>query len=343
MVHRKIATLIFVLLLFFPLVTLAHPGGTDSSGGHTCRTNCEKWGLEYGEYHYHNSHPSVDYYSDGYNQGYDYAYSYTSVCEEDYEWWWEGPQEFGNGYEAGIEDGHFEGLQVCFEDSYQFGYDAGFEDSQNEYEYNEEPYLTVDEPSYGEGYADGYADSESEKPDEYETVSSEDVALGVEASAFEKYLSSQKSDEYMYEEGYEDGYEIAVKGYLYDDYIARHTDAERKPYQEGYYEGWVAGGGGSWEQNIWFWSLKNPTAKIVIPIIAIVLLGVVLLFIHKKNKRHKKAKTEDKELTLMQEMKPVLIILVISILLIYGITKIFWNEKDTEPVTTVEDSNPYNY
>lgn len=31
----------------------AHPGRTDSSGGHTCRTNCESWGLEYGEYHSH--------------------------------------------------------------------------------------------------------------------------------------------------------------------------------------------------------------------------------------------------------------------------------------------------
>lgn len=32
----------------------AHPGRTDANGGHTCRTNCEKWGLQYGEYHYHN-------------------------------------------------------------------------------------------------------------------------------------------------------------------------------------------------------------------------------------------------------------------------------------------------
>ncbi|MEK4749313.1 YHYH domain-containing protein [Niallia sp. FSL W8-0177] len=32
----------------------AHPGRTDANGGHTCRTNCEKWGLSYGEYHYHN-------------------------------------------------------------------------------------------------------------------------------------------------------------------------------------------------------------------------------------------------------------------------------------------------
>ena len=32
----------------------SHPGRTDSSGGHTCWTNCESWGLEYGDYHYHN-------------------------------------------------------------------------------------------------------------------------------------------------------------------------------------------------------------------------------------------------------------------------------------------------
>jgi hypothetical protein len=32
----------------------AHPGRTDANGGHTCRTNCAKWGLKNGEYHYHN-------------------------------------------------------------------------------------------------------------------------------------------------------------------------------------------------------------------------------------------------------------------------------------------------
>ncbi|WP_404815112.1 YHYH domain-containing protein [Psychrobacillus glaciei] len=33
---------------------MAHSGRTDANGGHTCRTNCEKWGLSYGQYHYHN-------------------------------------------------------------------------------------------------------------------------------------------------------------------------------------------------------------------------------------------------------------------------------------------------
>ncbi len=34
--------------------TFAHPGRTDKYGCHTCRTNCPKWGLRYGEYHCHN-------------------------------------------------------------------------------------------------------------------------------------------------------------------------------------------------------------------------------------------------------------------------------------------------
>ncbi len=51
--------LILILLLFFPGVTYAHPGRTDGNGGHTCRTNCEKWGESYGGYHYHNGGTSA--------------------------------------------------------------------------------------------------------------------------------------------------------------------------------------------------------------------------------------------------------------------------------------------
>lgn len=40
---------------FFPLVSFAHPGRTDSSGCHTCKTNCPNWGLSSGEYHCHNA------------------------------------------------------------------------------------------------------------------------------------------------------------------------------------------------------------------------------------------------------------------------------------------------
>ncbi|UPW83253.1 YHYH domain-containing protein [Lysinibacillus sp. Ag94] len=50
----KISVLVCSFLLLLPFTASAHPGRTDSNGGHTCRTNCEKWGLQYGEYHYHN-------------------------------------------------------------------------------------------------------------------------------------------------------------------------------------------------------------------------------------------------------------------------------------------------
>lgn len=48
--------LLFALIIsFVPVGADAHPGRTDSKGGHTCKTNCAKWGLKNGEYHYHNS------------------------------------------------------------------------------------------------------------------------------------------------------------------------------------------------------------------------------------------------------------------------------------------------
>src|SRR3954469_17770347 len=47
--------LIATLLAFFIFAPSdhAHPGRTDGSGGHTCRTNCASWGLATGEYHTH--------------------------------------------------------------------------------------------------------------------------------------------------------------------------------------------------------------------------------------------------------------------------------------------------
>lgn len=55
--NKKILSIlmVFTLLLSFVPLASAHPGRTDANGGHTCKTNCAKWGLKDGEYHYHNS------------------------------------------------------------------------------------------------------------------------------------------------------------------------------------------------------------------------------------------------------------------------------------------------
>lgn len=48
--------LIFTFLIVaIPYTVSAHPGRTDAQGGHYCRTNCEKWGMKEGEYHFHDS------------------------------------------------------------------------------------------------------------------------------------------------------------------------------------------------------------------------------------------------------------------------------------------------
>lgn len=50
----RITLLLLSTFLLSTNIAMAHPGATDAKGGHTCRTNCAKWGLEDGEYHYHN-------------------------------------------------------------------------------------------------------------------------------------------------------------------------------------------------------------------------------------------------------------------------------------------------
>lgn len=47
--------LVLIIWLIIPISVFAHPGRTDSSGCHTCRTNCASWGLSTGEYHCHRS------------------------------------------------------------------------------------------------------------------------------------------------------------------------------------------------------------------------------------------------------------------------------------------------
>lgn len=47
-----IAAISAAVVAIVPSTAAAHPGATDASGGHTCRTNCEQYGLSYGEYHH---------------------------------------------------------------------------------------------------------------------------------------------------------------------------------------------------------------------------------------------------------------------------------------------------
>lgn len=51
---KKIFLLIFLIVgLAINLTALAHPGNTDTYGGHYCWTNCAGWGETYSAYHFH--------------------------------------------------------------------------------------------------------------------------------------------------------------------------------------------------------------------------------------------------------------------------------------------------
>lgn len=50
---KQFLSLLLAGFLALPISSVyAHPGKTDAHGGHTCHTNCAKWGLKDGEYHY---------------------------------------------------------------------------------------------------------------------------------------------------------------------------------------------------------------------------------------------------------------------------------------------------
>ncbi len=52
---KKVLITFLLIMFWFATIwfTFAHPGRTDKRWWHTCKTNCKKWGLKYGQYHYH--------------------------------------------------------------------------------------------------------------------------------------------------------------------------------------------------------------------------------------------------------------------------------------------------
>ncbi|MBU0650710.1 YHYH domain-containing protein [bacterium] len=57
MKNIKIGLLIFIFIVFYNILIFAHPGRTDSSGGHYVRTS--GWGHAVGSYHKHGSGSSM--------------------------------------------------------------------------------------------------------------------------------------------------------------------------------------------------------------------------------------------------------------------------------------------
>lgn len=158
LMDSRVILLLLVIIYFFSFsdTSYAHPGNTDSDGGHTCYTNCGKWGLEYGEYHYHNSYDDNSF--ESYNR--DINYDENSQCPHDYE---SAPQSVKNDcYDLSHQGGYWQGF---IDGIYGINYDG------NSHVYDEETHGILDEISFQIGYEEGWYEANDNDTLERETTS----------------------------------------------------------------------------------------------------------------------------------------------------------------------------
>lgn len=132
---RKFVPLFLLLLLCFPIVSLAHPGRTDEKGGHDSPNG----------YHYHHGYPAHQHYHsicpyDVAEIAYDTAYPWEYQPFLD---------EYVDGFDCGYDIGAWNGEDDGYSD-YHNGTDSF--NPWTEYEDNDYP----QESPYAYGYCDGY-------------------------------------------------------------------------------------------------------------------------------------------------------------------------------------------
>lgn len=222
----KIASVIVVLLMTITPIS-AHPGRTDANGGHYCRTNCAKWGLRDGEYHYHNGGGSssssssssgnsstnqsttpkaVDYTKQGETAGYNYKKANPDADKEDLTG---KDQTYINGYNTGFSNAENE-LTTSSKDQ---GTQNGTTDGTTTEAYNldvpvglmSEVYLAA----YKEAYNQSEADDFSKIRQDANKKAIENVRnLEAEDANSEYTLEKQKK---VYKESYQSTYEQEEK------------------------------------------------------------------------------------------------------------------------------------
>ncbi|WP_420849654.1 YHYH domain-containing protein [Peribacillus tepidiphilus] len=202
----------------------AHPGRTDGNGGHTCRTNCEKWGLDYGEYHYHNGGSSG-------SGGGSFSGSTSTVQPSG-----PSPEEIAereksqgekDGYAAGLEagyEGKTESPSPTGSDAYIEGYNAGY---KNGYTKGAKKLETDKSKAQNEGYEFGKKNDSITIPKAYQNNAYLKAAF---EEGFNKAVSERdelKKKEYN-KQGYNDG-----KKDIYNE-PKDVKDIYIKAYKEGY-------------------------------------------------------------------------------------------------------------
>ena len=199
-----------------PMITAcqAHPGRTDGSGCHTCRTNCEKWGLSYGEYHCHNGGGSSSG-SQATTPAYDAQDEQARIAEQ---------QRLAE--EARIaeqkrqeeEAKHQEELRLAeekriqeqkeYDQGYQEGFDYKWKNIHDDLSIEQ---LKEDQKSakYQEGYEKGFAEAQKQLNEEKEKA----YQLGYDQKKNDPNLSFQEPADQSenYKKAFRSGYDTAEK------------------------------------------------------------------------------------------------------------------------------------
>lgn len=202
-------------------VAEAHPGRTDANGGHYCRTNCEQWGLGYGEYHYHN----------GGGGSSSSSSSSSSVSTSNYQAQ-QAEAERQRQAEAQRQAEEAERQRIAQEqaqneaskkEGHDNGYSIGKDQGYNQKTYDDSTgntnayYIEGYKEGYKTGYDEGKLQREEEKKKEAMLLEVYNLAKSDGERAFK---DGKKNDEYN------------------QDAYASYDDEQKAKYEEGFAKGW---------------------------------------------------------------------------------------------------------
>jgi hypothetical protein len=168
-----ILTALSIILIGLSYDVSAHPGGTDINGGHSCWTDCSSWGLNYGEYHYHDGgYIEPDYYTQGGENGTEYVDENSSFIISRAE---------SYGSEKGTSDGESGDPEDDSPDADDFCSDVNFESDTSPQDYYD-------------GFMDTYSDGCRELYDEYYSKAY-DTAYLTGTEKYQALIASQEESD----------------------------------------------------------------------------------------------------------------------------------------------------
>ena len=240
MKKKMFITFVMIILLSSPTTLVkAHPGRTDSNGCHTCRTNCDKWGLSTGEYHCHNGGettenqtnlisddntqpqvqkgtteiprnqvetPKIDYVEEGENDGYKFKKKYPNKELQEVEYTYEN-DDYKEAFNASFQKAEEE----LKDNTIQLASERGKQDALKTEAYQLEKLPSnIIEKVYTQYYKENYDEKEQEYYSEIETQAKNNAYAKIYN---EKDNNQETYDLEKFKQHYNEAYEKYITQY----------------------------------------------------------------------------------------------------------------------------------